>query len=291
MEAALCRALGVPCLDEHVSAFLRAPPSAAEEVLRLCLVPDQKGPYSVSPSHPRVQALCAMRVCLLCALGGGPVTEEDLRRDGKLFASPAGGVVCSLVLGPEGLQEETQFEPGKKGTAVLCRLFSFLMWGPGADAELAWKCCTREWVQERAPEFLCDWTDQEWQGGEVEWRAAADALTEGDHVAWDLEIHVLMLGQRKCRPPRAFQWTLAEEQPALEVTLEQLRELTQDAPLLDGLGWSGSVFARVWTLLICACRVPCGGPFCRHVVAAARGRGVFGRYLLRRGLVRGRRVL
>ena len=209
MEAALCRALGVPCLHEHVSTFLRAPASAGEDVLRLCLVPDQRGPYSVPPSHPRVQALCALRVCLLCVLGGGPVTGEDLRRDGELFASLAGGVVCRLVLGPEGLREETQFEPGKKGTAVLCRLFSFLMRGPGADGELAWRCWTRKWVQERAPEFLDDWTDQEWQGGEAEWRAAADALAKGDDVSWDLELHVCLMGQRKCRPPRAPQWALA----------------------------------------------------------------------------------
>ena len=237
MDAALCRALKVPRLHEHVSAFLRAPPSAAEEVLRLCLVTDEKGPYSVALSHPRVQALCALRVCLLCALGGGPVTQEDLCRDGAFFASEAGGVVCRTVLGQEGRHEETLFEAGEGGTVVLCRLLSFLLWGPGGEEEgegLTWRGCTWEWAEENAPEVLDEWTDQEWRGGEAEWRAAAEALAGGGDMARDLAMHVFLLGLRECRPVRTPQWEFAYGQPALDVALVQLQVLMRDHLLLDG---------------------------------------------------------
>lgn len=236
MEAALCRALGVSRLHEHVSSFLRAPPLAAEDLLRLCLVPDEKGPYSVSCTHPRVQALCALRVCLLCTLGGGPVTREDLQRDGAFFASEAGGVACRAVLGPEGCHEETLFGVSEQGTVVLCRLLSFLMWGPGGEGQrLSWRCCTREWMEENAPDILDEWTDQEWRGGEAEWRAAAEALASGGKMARDLVLHLFLLGQRECCPSQAPQWEFSCEKPALEVVLVQLRGLAEHVTLLDGL--------------------------------------------------------
>lgn len=78
------------------TAFLQSAPSAAEDVLRLCVVLDEKGPCSVVMSHACL-SLLAVRA------------ERRPRHAGR----PAAG---RYLAGPEGHHEETLFGPSEQLT-------------------------------------------------------------------------------------------------------------------------------------------------------------------------------